>query len=68
MSLKAFHVIFITAASLLAFGLGVWMLRTYNEVGSSGDLIYGIVSLVVGLGLAVYEGFFLKKLRNVSYL
>ena len=68
MSLKAFHVIFITAASLLAFGLGAWMLRTYNEVGSRGDLIYGIVSLTVGLGLVVYEGFFLKKLKKISYL
>ena len=31
MSLKAFHVLFITAASALAFGLGVWMLRAYRS-------------------------------------
>ncbi len=68
MSLKAFHVIFITAASLLAFGLGAWMLRAYNEGQVRSDLIYGIVSFAVGLGLLVYEGFFLKKLKNVSYL
>ena len=68
MSLKAFHVIFITAASLLAFGFGAWMLRAYNEVQLRSDLIYGIVSCAVGLGLLVYEGFFLKKLKNISYL
>ena len=68
MSLKAFHVIFITAAVLLAFGFGAWMLRAYDQAGMKSDLIYGVSSLVVGLGLLVYEGFFLKKLKHVSYL
>jgi hypothetical protein len=68
MSLKAFHVVFITAASALAFGFGAWMIRAYNAEGATSDLAYGIGSLVVGVGLLVYEGFFLKKLKNVSYL
>jgi hypothetical protein len=68
MSLKAFHVVFITAAVLLAFGFGVWMLRAYNAEGVKSDLIYGVSSFVVGVGLLVYEGFFLKKLKKVSYL
>lgn len=68
MSLKAFHVVFITAAILLAFGFGVWMLRAYDAEGVKSDLIYGVASLVVGVGLVVYEGFFLKKLKKVSYL
>jgi len=68
MSLKAFHVIFITAASLLAFGFGTWMLRAYQAEGVQSDLIYGVGSLVVGVGLLIYEGFFIKKLKKVSYL
>ena len=69
MSLKAFHVVFITAASALAFGCGVWMLRAYRAPeGTTGDLVWALASLAVGLGLLVYEGFFLKKLKNVSYL
>lgn len=68
MSLKAFHLVFITAASLLAFGFGAWMLRAYQADGTHTDLAYGVVSLAVGVGLLVYEGFFLKKLKNVSYL
>lgn len=68
MSLKAFHIIFITAASLLAFGFGVWMLRAYDAEGVKSDLIYGVSSLVAGVGLLIYEGFFLKKLKKVSYL
>jgi hypothetical protein len=68
MSLKAFHVIFITAASVLAFWFGAWMLRAYQAEGVKADLWYAIGSLVVGVALLVYEGFFLKKLKNVSYL
>jgi hypothetical protein len=69
MSLKAFHLIFITAASALAFGFGVWMLRAYRgPEGLPGDLVWGVASLIAGAGLLVYERFFLKKLKNVSYL
>lgn len=68
MSLKAFHVVFITAASALAVGFGVWMLRDYQAYHNSTDLAYSIGSFVVGAALLVYEGFFLKKLKNVSYL
>lgn len=69
MSLKAFHLIFITASSALAFGFGIWMLRAYAAPeGMTADLIYGVGSCLVGLGLLVYERYFLKKLKHVSYL
>ena len=69
MSLKAFHVIFITAASALAFGFGVWELKDYwSPDGRGVDLGFGIGSLVVGVGLIVYEWLFLKKLKHISYL
>jgi hypothetical protein len=69
MSLKAFHVVFITAAVALAFGFSAWMLKAYNSPeGVMSDLLYGAGSLVVGVGLIVYEYFFLKKLKNVDYL
>ena len=69
MSLKAFHIVFITAASALAFGCGVWWLKDYFGTGGLvSDLIYGLGALVVGVGLIVYERYFLKKTKNVSYL
>lgn len=69
MSLKAFHVVFITAASALAFGFGVWLIREYRgEEGAVGDLVGGVASLAVGVGLLVYERFFLEKLKNESFL
>ena len=69
MSLKAFHVIFITAASTLAFGCGLWLLRVYRSPeGAASDLKWAVASIVCGLGLLVYEGFFLKKLKKESFL
>jgi hypothetical protein len=69
MSLKAFHLIFITASSALAFGFAVWELRSYwSADGRLGNLLFGIGSLLAGVGLIVYERYFLKKLKDVSYL
>lgn len=68
MSLKAFHLVFITASILLALGFGVWQLRLWFNFGNPSDLILGLVSLGAALGLGMYETYFLRKLRDVSYL
>lgn len=69
MSLKAFHLVFITAASALAFGFGVWELRTYwSAMGLLRDLLFGLGALLAGIALLVYERYFLKKLKDVGYL
>ena len=69
MSLKAFHLVFITASSALAFGCGVWSLRNYSGAdGRAADLIFGLLGLGAGIGLIIYERYFLKKTRNVGYL
>ena len=69
MSLKAFHLVFISAAVLLAFGFGAWLLHNYwSPQGHMRDLLFGLLSVAVGLGLVVYERYFLKKTKNVGYL
>jgi hypothetical protein len=69
MSLKAFHVIFITAASALAVACGVWAFKNYfSAEGRVSDLLFGIGCLVVGVALIGYERYFLKKSKNISYL
>ena len=69
MSLKAFHLIFITASCALAFGCAVWGIKNYFSTdGKALDLIFGLGALVAGVGLIFYERYFLKKLKNVSYL
>jgi len=69
MSLKAFHLIFITASCALAFGCGVWGIKNYFSTdGKLLDLLFGLGSLLAGVGLIFYERYFLKKLKDVSYL
>ena len=69
MSLKAFHLVFIIAAIVLAFGFATWALLNYfSPHGVAWDLVWGLAALAAGLGLVVYERYFLKKLKNVSYL
>ena len=69
MSLKVFHLVFITAAIALAFGFGVWQLLGYfSPEGRIWDLASGLVSLAVGVGLIFYERYFLKKTKDVSNL
>jgi hypothetical protein len=69
MSLKAFHLLFITAATALAVGCAVWGLKNYfSEGGRSADLVFGAGSILVAVGLVVYERYFLRKLKRESYL
>ncbi len=69
MSLKAFHLVFMVAATALCFGCGVWGIRDYfSPQGHTGDLLFGIGALIVGGLLIVYERYFLRKLKNVGYL
>jgi hypothetical protein len=69
MSLKAFHIVFIVASTLLAIGFGVSSLRQYlSPEGARADLLYGVGSALAAIALLVYGRYFLKKLRDISYL
>ena len=58
-----------TISSALAFGFGGWSLKNYFSGERAGlDLAMGIGSLLVAVALIVYGKYFLKKLKNVSYL
>ena len=66
MSLKAFHVVFITAAVALAVWLGMWALDEGRDTGSGGMTALGVLSLVAAVGLVAYEVWFLRRTRQVS--
>jgi hypothetical protein len=68
MSLKAFHVVFIVASILLALGFGAWSLAQFFNGGKAMDLVFGLGSLGVGVGLVFYFKYVLKKLKDISYL
>jgi ABC-type uncharacterized transport system permease subunit len=68
MSLKAFHIVFIVASVLLAFGFGWWELESYRSSGAKADLAMGVGACVTGVVLVIYGRYFLKKLKHISYL
>lgn len=59
MSLKWFHVVFISLSVLLSVWFGIWAL--FNE-----QLALGILSLAASAGLVVYGNYFLGKLRKLG--
>ena len=59
MSLKGFHLVFISASVLLAFGFGAWCLGAQPPW-----LAAAVGSFVVGLGLVGYEAWFIRKMRR----
>lgn len=68
MSLRFFHIVFIIASVLLAFGFGIWCLRRYAEEPETLNLIFGVASLVTGVLLIGYGIAVFKKLKKISQL
>ena len=61
MSLKAFHLVFVTLLTALSFGCAAWAFKT-------GSVLWGVTAASTGVLVIVYGVYFLKKLKNVSYL
>ena len=69
MTLKAFHVVFVLAAILTSVGFGVWSLHNYlTAQRETVYLVLGALSLAFAVGLVAYGGWFLRKMKDVSYL
>jgi hypothetical protein len=61
MSLKAFHLIFVTLLTSLSFGCSAWAFQT----GNTG---WGVAGIAAGVLVIIYGIYFLKKLKKISYL
>ena len=68
MSLKAFHIFFIIASTVLAVALGVWAVDDFGRSGSLVHLTLGVGSFIASGVLVWYGIWFLRKLKHVSYL
>ena len=68
MSLKAFHILFITASVALSFWFGWFELSNYAASKAEMELWFGVGSCITGVALIAYGIYFLKKLKNISYL
>ncbi len=61
MSLKAFHLIFVTLLTALSFGFAAW---AFN----AGHPAFGVAGIAAGILVVIYGVYFLKKLKKISYL
>ena len=69
MSLKAVHLIFVNALTALSFGCAIWKFMDYrSENGTTGDLLFSLAAMGVGILVIIYGRYFLKKLKKMSYL
>ncbi|MBI4476024.1 MAG: hypothetical protein HY654_02560 [Acidobacteria bacterium] len=62
MSLKYFHLLFITLAGLISAGFGVWALMR----GTTLNVVLGVVAIAMAAGLAVYGRAFARKARTLA--
>jgi hypothetical protein len=61
MSLKAFHLIFVTLLTTLSFGCAAWAFAV-------GNVLFGAAAVATGIMVIIYGVYFLKKLKKISYL
>jgi len=61
MSLKAFHLIFVTLLTGLSFGCAAWAFADDRP-------LFGALAIATGILVIIYGIYFLKKLKKISYL
>lgn len=68
MSLKAFHIIFITFSALMAFGIGMWCLWVNKVAGTSAYTIGAVISFAAAVALIVYGCWFWRKMKRLRLI
>jgi hypothetical protein len=68
MSLKAFHIVFITFSTLLALGVGAWCLWVNSIEGAPVFRIGAVCAFVVAGGLLMYGIWFYRKMKRLRII
>jgi len=68
MSLRGFHVIFITLATAVSLLFSVWTLTSTSEANAGSVKVLGIASGILGIGLGIYGIWFYRKLKQAPNL
>ncbi|PYQ51257.1 MAG: hypothetical protein DMF59_08455 [Acidobacteria bacterium] len=66
MSLRIFHVIFITVSIALTLFVTIWGVREYMATRNGSALALAIVFLAGGVALVLYAGKAFRKLKDLS--
>ncbi len=65
MSIKGFHLIFITIAALFCAGLGIWALFINEKDTSNAMTAFGVITLLASIILIVYGFHFRRKSKDI---
>ena len=68
MSLKGFHIVFITFSTLLALGVGGWCLWINAVEGAPVFRIGAISSFIVAAALIIYGVWFYRKMKRLRII
>lgn len=68
MSLKGFHIVFITFSTLLALGCGLWCLQLHKFEETPGYLVGATFSFVAALALVIYGFWFYRKMKRLRII
>jgi hypothetical protein len=65
MSLKGFHIVFISFSTLLAMVCGAWCLWVNSFADSSAYIVGAVLSFASAIALAIYGVWFYKKMKRL---
>ncbi|MBA3272680.1 MAG: hypothetical protein H0T11_02250 [Chthoniobacterales bacterium] len=65
MSLKGFHIVFITFATLLALGCGAWCIWLNQNVGAAAYTVGAVMSFLAAAALVIYGVWFYRKMKRL---
>ncbi|HVF71700.1 MAG TPA: hypothetical protein VM940_08830 [Chthoniobacterales bacterium] len=68
MSLKGFHIVFITFSTLLALGAGAWCLYINSVHGTPVFQVGAIFSFVAAAALIIYGIWFYRKMKRLRII
>ena len=68
MSLKGFHIVFITFSTLLALGGAGLCIRMNQMAGGSGYFVGAAICFLAAIALVVYGVWFYKKMKRLRLI
>ena len=68
MSIKGFHIVFITFSTLLALGIGVWCIWVNLVAGAPIYLAGAVFSFIAAIALIVYGIWFWRKMKRLRLI
>ncbi len=68
MSLKAFHIVFITFSTILALGIAAWCVWVNLTLGEPAYLTGAVASFLFALVLMIYGVWFYRKMKRLRLI